>query len=117
MGWLVPDAKANVAAIARCAYLASKFGYHTEPLIQIAQLAAQCDHECPELVPIAELAVLKLSGTGDVVRLADAAAKARTEAENAQVRETIEQMRAAAGCASIEEALDRQSRLYPPLPG
>jgi hypothetical protein len=114
MGQLVPGARANVEIIARCAYLAWKFRYHTQPLIQIAQLAAQCDHECPELLPIAELAVLKLSSTDAVVRLAEAAAKAQTEAEKLQVQETVEEMRAAAECASIEEALERQSRDFPP---
>jgi hypothetical protein len=112
---LVPDAKGNVEAIARCAYLASVFGYHTQPLIQIAQLAAECDHECPELAPIAELAVLTLSGTGDVVRLAQEAAAAQTDGEKSRVREAIERMRARASCATIEEALQRQSRRYPSL--
>jgi hypothetical protein len=116
MGRLLPGAKANVEAIVKCAYLAAKFGYHTLPLIQIAQLAAQCDHECPHLLPIAELAVLNLSGTSDVIRLAHAAVEAQTKEEKSQVQQTIEQLRAAAGCANIEEALDRQSRLFPSLP-
>jgi RNA polymerase sigma-70 factor, ECF subfamily len=112
IGQLVPRAKANVAVIVRCAYLALKFGYNTGGLIEIARLAAQCDHECPDLAAIAELVVLKLSGTYDVVRLAQEAANAQTEEEKSHTRQAIEQMRARADCATVEEALDRQSRLH-----
>ena len=115
IGQLVPGAKANVAVIVRCAYLASKFSYNTQPLIEVARLAAQCDHECPELAAVAELVVLKLGGTDDVLRLAQEAAKAQAEEEKCQVRQAIQQMRAGAGCANVEEALERQSRL--PLSG
>jgi RNA polymerase sigma-70 factor (ECF subfamily) len=112
IGQLVPGAKANVAVIVRCAYLASKFGYHTQPLIEVARLAAQCDQERPELASIAELAVLTLSSTDHVVPLAQEAAKAQTGEERSHVQQTIEQMRARAGCANIQEALERQSRLH-----
>jgi DNA-directed RNA polymerase specialized sigma24 family protein len=112
IGQFVPGAKANVAVIVRCAYLASKFRYHTQPLIEVARLAAQCDHECPELASIAELAVLTLSGTDRVVPLAQEAAKAQSGEERLRVQQAIEQMRAGASCASIEEALERQSRLH-----
>src|SRR4029077_15418715 len=96
--------------IVRCAYLASKFGYHTQPLIKIAQLAAQCDHACPELAAIAELAVLRLSGSVGLVRLAQEAAEAQTADQKSQVQDTIAQLRATADCASIEAALDRQAQ-------
>jgi hypothetical protein len=113
MAWLVAEAKANLAVIVRCAYLAWKFGHHTGALIEIALVAAQCDHECPEIAAIAELAVLTLSGTGDIVRLARVTANAETEQEKGQARQAIEQMRARADCANVEEALERQSRLHP----
>ena len=45
----VLKAKYNIPVIIHTAYLASKFGYHTLPLVDIAKMASSCDHECPEL--------------------------------------------------------------------
>ncbi len=64
-----------------------------------------------ELVAIAELVVLTLSGMGDSVRLAQEAVKAATEEARSRVQQAIQQRRAGARCASIDEALERQSRL------
>ena len=105
---LVEEAKHNLWVITRTAYLASKFGYHTRPLLDIARMAAMLDHECEELYDLAELAVLNRGGTG-VVQLAELAAKAQNEAEKNHIREKIEKLKATADYASIEEALKEQA--------
>ena len=102
---LVPRAEHNVPVITHCAYLASKFGYHTVPLIDIAKLAASCDHDCEELRELAELVVLRLWGTTPIVQLAESAVKAQSEGEKEQIRHGIEGIRATADYGSIEEAL------------
>ena len=107
---LVPEASHNISVITRTAYLASKFGYHTVPLMDIAKMAAMLDHECEELYELAELSVLKLSGTPRVVELAELAAKAQSEEEKQHIREEIENLKATADYPNIEEALEGNER-------
>ena len=108
---LVPEAKHNIQVITRCAYLASKFGYHTVPLHDIAELAASCDHEHPELYKLAELNVMKKSETGRLMQLARLAVEARTEAEEKQLRLEIDEFKSSAEHESITEALEAQQSL------
>ncbi len=79
--------------------------YPSGALIQIAQMASLCDHDCEELRDIAELMVLKLSGTMQVIRLGESAAKAQSEEEKKHIRQGIEELRATADHESIEKAL------------
>jgi len=106
---LVPEADHNIRVITRTAYLASRFGYHTKPLIDIAKMAAMLDHECEELYDIAELVAFKLSGTKQVMELAELAAKAQSEQEKNHIREEIKKLKATADYASIEEALQAKA--------
>ena len=103
---LVPKAKHNVPVITHTAYLASRCGHSTGALIQIAQMASLCDHDCEELQDLAELVVMKLSGTLQVIRLAESAVKTQSEEEKRHVRQGIEELRATADYGSIEEALE-----------
>jgi DNA-directed RNA polymerase subunit F len=103
---LVPKAQHNVPVITHTAYLASRFGYHTGALIQIAQMASVCHHDCEELQDLAELVVLKLSGTLQVIRLAESAVKAQSEEEKKHVRQEIEELRSTADYGSIQKALE-----------
>lgn len=103
---LVPKAQHNISVITHTAYLASKFGYHTGGLIQIAQIASLCDHDCEELRDLAELVVMKLSETGQVIRLAESAVKAQSEEEKKHIKHGIEELKATADYGSIEEALE-----------
>ena len=105
---LIPKAKHNVPVITHCAYLASKFGYSTGPLMDIAKLAASCDHDCEELRELAERAVLRLWGTVEIVQIAESAAKAQSVEEKEQVGQKIEEFRATADYGSLEEALEAQ---------
>jgi hypothetical protein len=106
---LVPKAAHNHDAIALCARLVGGFGYHTVALVDIAGMAAACDHSCPDLLPLAELVVRRLSGTGDMPRLAKAVVAAQSEEELAEIRQEIAQLEATADFATIEEAYDQQS--------
>ena len=105
---LVPKAQHNVPVITHTAYLASRCGHSTGALIQIAQMASLCDHDCEELLDLAKLVVLKLSGTLQVIRVAELAVKAQSEEEKKHVRQKIEELRATADYGSIEEALENQ---------
>ena len=105
---LIPKAEHNLSVITRSAYLASKFGYHTKPLIDIARLAATSDHECKELLDIIDFVVLKLSETLKTVQVAESAVKAKSEEEKKQVRQEIEKIKATADYKSIEEGLKAQ---------
>ncbi len=107
----VPKAEHNISVITHCAYLASKFGYHTGPLMDIAKLAASCDHECSELYELAELIVMKKSETGRLMRLAELAVQARSAEERTQLRLDIEEFRATADYQSIEKALTAQQQI------
>ena len=53
--------------------------------MEIAKIAAASEHDCEELCDIAELSVLKLSG--QVVELAQLAAKGESEEEKNHIRE------------------------------
>ena len=103
---LVPKAQHNVPVIIYTAYLASRSGSNTRALIPIAQLASSCDHDCAELRDLAELVLMKLSETQQVIRLAESAVKAQSEEEKKHVRQRIEELRATADYGSIEEALE-----------
>lgn len=105
---LILKAEYNIPVIVRAAYLVSKFGYHTTPLVDIGKLAASLDHECEELLDIIDLIVTKLSETGRIVRLAESAAKAKSAEEKEQVKQEIEKIKASADYKSIEEALKAQ---------
>jgi tetratricopeptide (TPR) repeat protein len=107
---LVPEAEYNIPVIVHCAYLASRFGYHTAPLIYIARIAELSDQECEELSDIAELVVLKLSGTAQVVQLAKSAFRAQSEEEKKQLRKRIEELKATADYKNIEEALKGEEK-------
>lgn len=112
IGGLIPTAEYNIPVIVRAAYLASKFGYHTKPLIDVAKLAASSDHEVKELNEIIDLVVLKLSGTLQVVRVAESAVNAKSDEEKNQVKQKIEKLKASADYKSIEEALKTQSERW-----
>jgi hypothetical protein len=104
----VPEASHNIQVITRTAYLASKFGYHTVPLIDIAKKAAMLDHECEELYDLAEIALLSWPGGTKMIQLVESAVKAKSEEEKNHVREEIEKLKTTANYASIEEALQAQ---------
>jgi hypothetical protein len=106
----VPKAEHNIWVITRCAYLASRFGYHTGPLVDIAKLAALCDRECQELYELAELDVMKKSDSAGLMRLARSAVKAESREEKKELRKGIDEFRATADYKSIEEALERERR-------
>ena len=108
MGTLLPVGYANADTVVCCAQLAGTFGYHTKALMDIARIAADCDHPCPELPHLAELAVRRLSGTRDAVRLAREAAAAQSTAERARVQGEIAEFEAGAEYATIDEALSQQ---------
>jgi len=107
---LISKTERNLPVIIRAAYLASKFKYHTGLLVTTAKLAASCDHKCPELREVADLAVLKLSESQKIVQLAEQAKKARSEKEKRQVRQKIEKLKAIADYKSIKEALEAQQK-------
>ena len=118
---LVPEAKHNIPVITRTAYLASKFGYHTGWLVDIARKAAMLEHECEELYALAELSVLKLSETLRVVEIAELATKAQGEEEKKHIREEIENLKATADYPNIKEALEgiereKRERKIAPIP-
>jgi hypothetical protein len=105
---LLPACGNNLDAVVRCAQLVGMFGYHTKALMDIARIAADCDQPCPEFPHLAELAVRRLSGTGDAVRLAREAATAQSVAERAQVHGGIAEFEAGAEYPTIDEALSQQ---------
>jgi hypothetical protein len=78
-------------------------------LVDIAGMAAECDHSCPDLLPLAELVVRRLSETADMPRLAKAVVAAQSEEELAGIRGEIAQLEATADFDTIEEAYEQQS--------
>lgn len=104
----IPGAEHNIEVITHCADLAHKFGHHTRAFIDIAKLAASCDYECKKLRDIAEMVVLRLPGTVEVIQVAELAIKARSREEKEHVRAEMEELRATADYGSIEEALEAQ---------
>ncbi len=106
----VPKAEYNIPVLIHTAYIASRFGYHTGPLVDIAKLAALCDRECVELYELAELDVMKKSDSAGLMRLARSAVKAQSQEEKEQLRQGIEDFKATADYKSIEEALEREQR-------
>ena len=107
---MVPKAEYNMSVLVHTAYLASKFGYHTGGVVQIAQIASQCDHECKELSDIADLVMIRLSGTLKLFEFAESAVKAQSEDEKKEIKQKIEELRATADYKSIEEALKGQEQ-------
>jgi len=106
---LLPTASANPAAVVCCAQLAGTFGYHTQSLLAIARIAAACSHPCPELSRLAELAVRRLSGTLDMVRLAaQELASSPTDEDRARIQAEIARLDATAEHATLAEAQARQ---------
>jgi len=95
---------ANLEAIVGCAQLAGTFGYHTQALIDIARIASECDHGCPDFMRLAELAVRRLSGTLNTVRLAREASDAQSDAERVPIRREIADLESTAEYATLEEA-------------
>ena len=72
------------------------------------------EHECEELYALAELSVLKLSGTLRVVEIAELATKAQGEEEKKHIRKEIENLKTTADYPNIKEALEgieREKRL------
>lgn len=108
---LLPGGEMNADVIVRCAQLAGSFGYHTVALIEIAQIAAKCERPCPKLSRIAELVVLKLSGTRDIVRLARALAETPSEDAQTQVERSLAELAETADYIDIDDALAQQEKL------
>jgi len=109
MARLIPEAKHNATSIARCAWLASKFGYHTGSIFRIAQHASRSEFERPELATLAELAVRKLSETQRMVQLAESATGLLTAEEQEQLTEEIARLDASADFSTLDEALEWQA--------
>ncbi len=112
---LVVEAPHNHQRIVKAAELASQFGYHTGALAIIAGFAAEADHECEELDEILELAVLKLSGTMQVIELAKSAVLAEGNDEEAAVQSQIESMRRTTDYQTLEEALEGEKTMLKKL--
>lgn len=106
---LVPGATHNVSTIARCAWLASRYGYHTGSLHQIAQAASRSECERPELTTLAELVVRKLSETQVMVRLAEAAAGPVTTEKQDELEREIARLESTAEFTTLEKALEWQA--------
>jgi hypothetical protein len=98
----------NLVTIVGCAHLVGTFGYHTLSLQNIARIAASCPRPCPDLSRLSELVVRRLSGTMDMVRLAESLVAAESPEDVARIREEIEQLDVTADFATLKEASEWQ---------
>ena len=100
-------ARHNHDALVRCAELLYKFSYHTEVILDVARVAAASRHRYTEFVEIADLSVMKLSGSYQVVDLAKAFAATPPSRGVEKVRRELDQLIETAEYQSIEEAYAR----------
>ena len=105
---LLPAATANLDAIVCCAQLVGMFGYHTGALVDIARIASGCPSPHPEFVQLAELAVRRLWGTLEMVRLARELAGTQGEEDIARIRQEIAGIDATADFPNLEAAWDQR---------
>jgi len=107
-GGLVLQAEHNMAVIERAAEYVSTLGPNTSMYLQIAQRAADADHECPRLEAVLDLAVRMTSGGGLIYGLADGACGEFTDDEAGRWQEQFDTVAAMATYATVEEAVAAQ---------
>lgn len=108
---LLASAPHNASVFPVVAELMSRCSYQTLVLYAVAEAAARSSLELPEFADLAELAVLKLSGTQAVVDLANEASQITDTAEVPALREKIALLRAGADCQTVDEAIAKVATL------
>lgn len=83
--------------------LVHEFGYHTDPLIKIAQYASLAKVESGYFIQLSELAVMKLSETQKIVDLAETISKLDTPV-NAEIDIKIQELKGTADFKTMTEA-------------
>jgi hypothetical protein len=114
---VLAGAERNLGAVEYTGVLIARLGFHTDGLLAVAAAAARAKLELPEFRDLVELAVLRLSGGGAVLDLADRAAAIGDPAELPALRQEIAALRASAECATVEEAARTVAKLEENLAG
>lgn len=104
-GRLIMNAEFNLPVIARATEYMGRFGTNTGVYHQIAEIAAEADHECPRLEDVLDLAVRKETDTPYVLDLARRACTLEGPDEEAAWQQAYESLSATAEYASLEDAI------------
>jgi hypothetical protein len=101
---LISAAKHNYDSLVYAAELMAGCGFHTQVLQDVADAASKAMMEIPEYRDIVELAVIKLGGSDEVVKLAQWASRLTDSGQMEELRTRITDMKAGAEAQSVEEA-------------
>ena len=103
------NADTNYGALVRAAEILSKFGYHTQVTLDVAEVVSSAPHYHREFYTLVELSVRMLSNSGAIVELTRRFSVAPDEIELERLRRELDQMEAAADYGSVREAYLRQA--------
>lgn len=102
-------AKHNTEIIDTIGQMNRTFKYHNTVLIAVAVIASDTDFECPLFKDIAELAVMKLSESANVLDLSQKAREADTKEEINLLTNEVKKMKEQADFKTFEEAEEYNS--------
>ncbi len=105
------NAKHNIDVIDEIDEMNKIFKYHNGVLIAIAVIASETDYECPYFQKIAQLGVMRLSDSVDVIKLAERAYEAKTEEDYQYIENQIQLYKEGADFSTYEEALNYNNQL------
>lgn len=93
----------NFDTYVHIAGLVNEFGYHTDPLVQIARYASMAKVESAYYVQLADLVVMKLSETQEMVDIAKALAKPG-KMKNEEIDRRIKEIKGTCDFKTMDEA-------------
>ncbi|PIE21824.1 MAG: hypothetical protein CSA62_15520 [Planctomycetota bacterium] len=103
-------ARHNLKVIAQATEYMGTFGSNTGLFRDIAKVAARCDHECPQLLDVLDLAARSKEESWKIVRLAEEACRCETPEDYARWHVMYDRQSEAVTYPSVAAAIEAEGR-------
>ncbi|PID81576.1 hypothetical protein CSB20_02295 [bacterium DOLZORAL124_64_63] len=103
-------AQHNLKVIAQATEYMATFGSNTGLFRDIAKVAARCDHECPQLLDVLDLAARSKQESWKIVKLAEEACRCQTPEDYARWHVMYDRLSETATYPSAAAAIEAEGR-------